>query len=78
MDGMIIHSDNTQEKNEASHNFSQGDELFREDERRVRRDRESIIAARNDDSLSAGRFRRNRRDDKIPFTPEVTFIFSRV
>lgn len=78
MDSKIILSDpNTQENNEDSNPASQGDDFYREEEnRRSKRDRDSIIAARNEDSSSASKFRRNRREDKIPFTPEVTFIFS--
>lgn len=39
------------------------------------RDRDSIIAARNEDSDQNSRLRRNKRDDKIPFTPEVSDFF---
>jgi hypothetical protein len=48
------------------------DMTLEEGMRRNRRDTDSSVG-RNHGNLSANKIRKNRRDDKIPFTPEVSF-----
>lgn len=43
--------------------------------RRNGRDTDSSVG-RNNGNLSANKVRKNRRDDKIPFTPDVSFAKS--
>ena len=70
----MLPDDSSNDKNELSQNLAPNEDMILdEDMRRNRRDMESSLGRTNGNS-SATKIRKNRRDDKIPFTPEVCKI----
>ena len=73
MDNIMLPDDSSNEKNEQSQNFTMNEEMSMEEGMRRNRRATDSSVGRSHGNLSANKIRKNRRDDKIPFTPEVRF-----
>ena len=70
----MLPDDSSNEKNEQSLNYAMNDEVnMEQDLSRGRRDTDSQGGHAHNGN-SATKVRKNRRDDKIPFTPEVSIL----
>ena len=71
MDNIMIPQESSNEANDFSQNNTITDDMTLDPVMRLPRRRAGSSRGLNEESPSLNRIRKNRKDDKIPFTPEV-------